>query len=276
MSINAKQSVSGTVGVGTVNVYSYYTPNVTQPDDNTMQVEYIPSEHNMPSIEPVTLTLPNGKDGYTPQKGVDYFDGKDGRDGVDGKDGYIPQKGVDYFTEDDVSQIADVAADTVQVTIDELLAQGGIGYISGTGEVVAELVLDRTDLAWMTYCIEPIDKPILVEGDYYSVITDSGEYIAVCKRPPIDEHMDELYIGNGKLYYGVDSGESFLYRERPLQDGCYAHAIDLNGGTKMMIATTTAHRIDPKFLPEPKIDTESFATKDYVDQLITGAIGGSY
>lgn len=33
----------------------------------------------------------NGKDGYTPQKGVDYFDGKDG------KDGYTPIKGVDYF-----------------------------------------------------------------------------------------------------------------------------------------------------------------------------------
>ena len=29
----------------------------------------------------------NGKDGYTPIKGVDYFDGVAGRDGVDGKDG---------------------------------------------------------------------------------------------------------------------------------------------------------------------------------------------
>ena len=32
-----------------------------------------------------------GEDGYTPKKGVDYFDGKDG------KDGYTPIKGVDYF-----------------------------------------------------------------------------------------------------------------------------------------------------------------------------------
>ena len=45
----------------------------------------------------------DGKDGYTPQKGIDYFDGKDGqngqngKDGKDGKDGYTPQKGVDYF-----------------------------------------------------------------------------------------------------------------------------------------------------------------------------------
>lgn len=33
----------------------------------------------------------DGEDGYTPQKGIDYFDGEPG------KDGYTPQKGVDYF-----------------------------------------------------------------------------------------------------------------------------------------------------------------------------------
>ena len=38
-----------------------------------------------------------GDPGYTPIKGVDYFDGKYGKDGVDGKDGYTPVKGVDYF-----------------------------------------------------------------------------------------------------------------------------------------------------------------------------------
>lgn len=35
-----------------------------------------------------------GVPGYTPVKGVDYFDGNDGADGVDG---YTPIKGVDYF-----------------------------------------------------------------------------------------------------------------------------------------------------------------------------------
>ena len=51
----------------------------------------------------------DGKDGYTPIKGVDYFDGingkdgvdgkagRDGTNGIDGKDGYTPIKGVDYF-----------------------------------------------------------------------------------------------------------------------------------------------------------------------------------
>lgn len=52
--------------------------------------------------------IKDGKDGYTPVKGVDYTDGKDGytpvkgkdyRDGIDGKkgeDGYTPVKGMDY------------------------------------------------------------------------------------------------------------------------------------------------------------------------------------
>jgi hypothetical protein len=44
----------------------------------------------------------DGKDGYTPVKGVDYFDGKNGQDG---EDGYTPQKHVDYWTEADIAEI---------------------------------------------------------------------------------------------------------------------------------------------------------------------------
>lgn len=46
----------------------------------------------------------DGKDGYTPIKGVDYFDGKDG---ADGKDGYTPVKNVDYFDGKDGTNGAD-------------------------------------------------------------------------------------------------------------------------------------------------------------------------
>lgn len=50
-----------------------------------------------------------GDDGYTPVKGVDYFDGKDGADstvpGPKGEDGYTPVKGVDYWTEADKAEI---------------------------------------------------------------------------------------------------------------------------------------------------------------------------
>lgn len=39
----------------------------------------------------------DGQDGYTPRKGIDYFDGQNGRDGQNGADGYTPVKGIDYF-----------------------------------------------------------------------------------------------------------------------------------------------------------------------------------
>lgn len=51
------------------------------------------------------MAVVNGKDGYTPVKGVDYFDGKDGKDGAAGKDGYTPIKGVDYWTDADKAEI---------------------------------------------------------------------------------------------------------------------------------------------------------------------------
>lgn len=38
-----------------------------------------------------------GEPGYTPQKGVDYFDGYTPQKGIDYFDGYTPIKGVDYF-----------------------------------------------------------------------------------------------------------------------------------------------------------------------------------
>ena len=39
----------------------------------------------------------DGTDGYTPIKGVDYFDGIPGSPGSPGSDGHTPIKGVDYF-----------------------------------------------------------------------------------------------------------------------------------------------------------------------------------
>lgn len=53
-------------------------------------------------------------DGYTPIKGIDYFDGKDGEDGEDGltpvkgvdyHDGYSPVRGVDYWTDNDKAEV---------------------------------------------------------------------------------------------------------------------------------------------------------------------------
>lgn len=49
-----------------IDASGYYTPIVTQPTANSMQVSFVPSTENMPTVDPATITLPgsgqNGKD----------------------------------------------------------------------------------------------------------------------------------------------------------------------------------------------------------------------
>lgn len=61
--------------------------SITQNQDGTLSINL--DDGTSYVTEPL-----KGADGYTPVKGVDYFDGTNGRDGVDG---YTPVKGVDYF-----------------------------------------------------------------------------------------------------------------------------------------------------------------------------------
>lgn len=82
----------------------------------------------------------DGQDGYTPIKGVDYFDGQDGADGQNGKDGYTPIKGVDYFDGKDGKDGAD-----------GYTPQKGIDYFDGKdgkdGESYTLTEQDKADIA---------------------------------------------------------------------------------------------------------------------------------
>ena len=82
-----------------------------------------------------------GENGYTPVKGVDYFDGangKDGKDGVNGKDGK------DYVLTDADKQ------EIVQMVLAALGDTGGDngGGIDGSGHVY---YIDDADLEWYEY-----------------------------------------------------------------------------------------------------------------------------
>lgn len=93
----------------------------------------------------------DGEDGYTPVKGVDYFDGEDGKDGVDGKDGYTPVKGVDYF--DGADGATGLSALTFSGTISR--------KIEGTNYYLAKTVsFNRTP----------------VKGDYFFARYTTGDY----------------------------------------------------------------------------------------------------
>lgn len=94
----------------------------------------------------------DGKDGYTPVKGVDYFDGQPG---------YTPKKGVDYFdgedgkdyvlTEADKTEIAEQAAGLVEVP-------EGSGGIAVTGAKVGQTVkIAEVDENGVPTAWEPMD-----------------------------------------------------------------------------------------------------------------------
>lgn len=69
-----------------------------------------------------------GNDGYTPVKGIDYFDGEKGDKGdtgAKGTDGHTPVKGTDYFTDSDI-------ADIRPLIFRDLIVEPGMVYLDGT------------------------------------------------------------------------------------------------------------------------------------------------
>lgn len=77
----------------------YYAPHVTQPSTDTMQVSFTPSKNGMEIVAPVTVHLSAGP------AGADGKDGAQGPAGPAGADGYTPQRGVDYYTEADKTEM---------------------------------------------------------------------------------------------------------------------------------------------------------------------------
>ena len=65
------------------------------------------------------FALPKGDKGDDGRDGVDGKDGKDGANGKNGVDGYTPQKGVDYFTEADKKELVD----SVNAHVDERIGE---------------------------------------------------------------------------------------------------------------------------------------------------------
>lgn len=121
--INGKDGINGIDGVGIKSVAQ--TTTSTADDGNNV----------------ITVTLTNGtkstfnvqngskgntgKDGYTPVKGVDYFDGANGKDGSNGKDGVdgkTPVKGTDYFTEADKAEMVSAVIATLPVYNGEVVS----------------------------------------------------------------------------------------------------------------------------------------------------------
>lgn len=59
----------------------------TQKEDELRSLKDVIKTVVQKEVASIGLRLPEPKDGYTPRKNIDYFDGKPGENGRDGKDG---------------------------------------------------------------------------------------------------------------------------------------------------------------------------------------------
>lgn len=80
--------------------------------DETMTADF--GETNVLGEE-VLIPGPPGPQGPQGEKGDPGPAGPPGEPGKDGQDGYTPVKGIDYFTEDEIQEIAEQAAELVEV-----------------------------------------------------------------------------------------------------------------------------------------------------------------
>ena len=114
--------------------------------------------------EPEWIASLKGRDGYTPVKGKDYFDGEDGytpvkdKDYFDGEDGYTPVKGKDYFDGEDgfspVVSVEDIdGGHRVTITdkdgnktFDVMDGEGGTGGGGASPAIVDVAMLPETDI----------------------------------------------------------------------------------------------------------------------------------
>ncbi len=168
-----------------------------------------------------------------PEKGVDYFDGKDGKNGVDGKDGYTPQKGVDYWTDADKADIkAYVAPLIVNVTV----------YADGAVE------LDKTD-SEISSAYED-GKPVLAYVENYG--GNKGDYIiSQGKEVQILTLVRYEWITGYKFFFAnIDRTNSDAYQATYLW----------NEGAKMDLEGN----LDNGW----RIKTEALSSKSYVDNQI--------
>lgn len=83
----------------------YYTPTVSQPDANTMEVAFTASAEGMPAVEAVRVTLPAGPRGEQGPEGPQGEQGPEGPQGETGPAGKTPVRGVDYWTDADKQEM---------------------------------------------------------------------------------------------------------------------------------------------------------------------------
>ena len=195
-----------------------------------MEKEYVRDDEVSTIIEPaLALAKESGEfDGYTPVKGVDYFDGKPG---------YTPVKGTDYWTEADIQEMV---TETVNAVLKEKDSFLQASYPVGSIYISAVSTNPNTLFGFGTW--EQLkDTFLLAAGDTYEAGATGGEAEHTLT---VDEMPSHTHGATGVNDGAGTSGQSGNYPIRIYQDKAGnwpVTGIQYTGGSK-------AHNNMPPYL----------------------------
>lgn len=211
----------------------------------------------------------DGVDGYSPSARVDKVDNtatitiidkngtttasiSDGTNGTNGQDGYTPVKGVDYFTQEDIASL-NIPSDLNDLT-------NNAGYIKG----LVQLTYGTS--TWNDFQAAYNDNKIVycaIDGRrafmaYVSNNNVEFQYYRSLSSPSASSQVDEVYV------YKLTNANVWSTTTRNASNTITAGT----GLTRTYTANTRTVDLS--------VDTTTIATKQYVDNAITGALTSNY
>ncbi len=135
-------------------------------------------------------------DGKPGADGKDGKDGQDGQNGKDGADGYTPVKGTDYFTPADVQEIAEQAAEMVDVP-----TGGGEKW-----EHIGDFNVGDSDVESWTITEDADGKPIELKHLYFRITVEPSAEANDNANLDIGNPANELPFATNATYCSIPAG----------------------------------------------------------------------
>ena len=223
-----------------------------------------------------------GKDGYTPIKGKDYFDGQDG---AAGKDGYTPVKGVDYVDgkdgtngKDGVSVTHSWNGTTLTVTSASGTSSANLKGASGKDGHTPEKGVDYWTAGEKAEIVEEAATSAADKVNVPSVVQTTGfDTSKVMSQAAVTMQLEsKMSLGGAEnvdrlLFNSTDYGNTGTHHRLMFGDeGFLVHSYADSGNLEKNYITITRHNgLELSGLKAPTSD-DSATNKEYVDNAVRG------
>lgn len=220
-----------------------------------------------------------GADGYTPVKGVDYFDGTPGAPGKNGNDGYTPIKGVDYFDGKDGADYVLTDADKEEIAsmVEVSGGDSNCPVKSGTGADSlmtnnAQEAIGANSIALGVYNKATAPRAIAIGDFSEATFTGAMAFGSECKAKHQNSQVYGIGLTTGVMnqvivgqFNAVDSNARFIIGVGDSRANAQ-NAMTVNSDNQV-------HFPGSVVIGDNKAE---IATKAYVEELIGGIENGTY